>query len=80
MQVQWEQRRKDGCFYSSVDPEMGKNNTANKKEYNLFNIIAKSTLDWINAGSEVCTFSEASGCSGPSKLQWKEARSSSGSM
>ena len=27
-----------------------------------------------------CTFSEASGCSGPSKLQWKEARSSSGRM
>ena len=26
----------------------------------------------------LCTLSEASGCSGPSKLQWKEARSSSG--
>lgn len=28
----------------------------------------------------LCTLSEASGCSGPSKLQWKEARSSSGRM
>lgn len=32
---------------------------------------------WVD---DYCTFRDAKGCSGPSKLQWKAARSSSGKM